>query len=356
MAFRTAPGYNNLPNGQWSATIFAKEAQKAFRQETVIAGITSNDYINLAGKDGDTVKIILEPDIHVDRYARGGGIKVEDLVDSSFELVMDRANYFAFTVDDLETAFTYMDWEGMATERAGYVLTQTHDKELLADMVGFSYDLKTGDYALKTAPFNGTKAVATAGNDELLASMKLNKGSFGSITTAGAGDHSVPVGIVRQGTAQPTGYVSPTQVVARMSRLLSQQNVPREGRFLVMDPAMMEILEQEDSRFHQAEWGESGSLRNGLRLKNWLGFEVYVSNNLPQVGTGSDFAGTANQKDNYGIIVAGAKNAYAAADNLKKTEKTRIEDGFGDLIKGLHVYGGKLLRPEAIVTVPWNFA
>ena len=73
---------------------------------------------------------------------------------------------------------------------------------------------------------NGSKAVSTAGSDELLTSMKLRKDSFGNITTGSAGDHSIPLAARLPGaTALPTATASPLMVIARMSRLLDQQNV-----------------------------------------------------------------------------------------------------------------------------------
>ena len=86
-----------------------------------------------------------------------------------------------------------------------------------------------------------------------------------NITTASAGDHSIPVAARLPGaTALPTATVSPAMVVARMGRLLDQQQVDKDGRWLVVDPVFMEILVDEDSSLFNADFGESGGLRNGL--------------------------------------------------------------------------------------------
>jgi hypothetical protein len=81
-----------------------------------------------------------------------------------------------------------------------------------------------------------------------------------------------------------------------------------------------------------------------------------VSNNLPAIGTGPGTAGTANQNDNYGIIVAGHESAVATAETITKTETYRDPDSFADIVRGMHVYGRKLLRPEAIVRAKYNVA
>jgi hypothetical protein len=203
---------------------------------------------------------------------------------------------------------------------------------------------------------NGTKAVATAGSDELLSTMKLIKGSFANITTSSAGDHSIPVTPRLPGaTALPTDRVSPLMLVARMGRLLDSQNVDTNGRWLVLDPIFIEMLKDEDSRMLNADFGGSG-LQNGLVINNLHGFKVYASNNLPKVGTGAGTAGTTNQNTNYGVIVAGHDSAVASAEQINKTETYRDPDSFADIVRGMHLYGRKILRPEALVTAKYNVA
>ena len=117
-----------------------------------------------------------------------------------------------------------------------------------------------------------------------------------------------------------------------MARLLDQQQVDTAGRWLVVDPVFMEILRDEDSRFMNADFGESGGLRNGLTVKNFHGFRLYSSSNLPKVGTGPGTSGTANQNANYGILVAGHDSAVATAEQINKTETYRDTDSFADMV------------------------
>jgi hypothetical protein len=139
-----------------------------------------------------------------------------------------------------------------------------------------------------------------------------------------------------------------------MSRLLDQQNVDTQGRWLVVDPVFMEVLKDEDSRLLQADWGGSG-LQNGLALPNLHGFRVYVSNNLPSIGTGSATTGGMNAS-NFGVIVAGHDSAVATAEQINKTETYRDPDSFADIVRGMHLYGRKILRPEALVNAIYNLA
>jgi hypothetical protein len=357
MAFATAGGYGNLPNGNFSSVIYSKKVQLAFRKSTVVGDISNSDYFGEIASQGDTVRIIKEPEITVSEYKRGSQIQAQDLDDEDFSLVIDKANSFAFKIDDLEEAHSHVNFMDLATNRAAYRLADQHDQEALGYLSGYKQSSLHSNADTVHDVVNGTKAVATAGSDELLTSMKIIKGSFGNITTASAGNHSIPVAARLPGaTALPTAYVSPVMLINRMGRLLDQQRVDKAGRWLVIDPVMMEVLQDEDSRFLNADFGDSGALRNGLVLNNWNGFRVYVSNNLPVVGGGAATTGTANQNTDYGVIVAGHDSAVATAEQINKTETYRDPDSFADICRGLHLYGRKILRPEAITTAKYNLA
>ena len=357
MAFQSAAGWGNLPNGNFSSVIYSKKVQLALRKSTVVGDITNSDYFGEIAAQGDTVRIIKEPEISVSSYARGTQITAQDLDDEDFSLVIDKSNYFAFKVDDIEEAHSHVNFMDLATNRAAYRLADQYDQEVLGYLSGYKQPALLANADTVNDQTNGTKAVDTAGADELLASMKLKKGDFGNITTASAGDHSIPVAARLPGaTALPTAYVSPVMLINRMGRLLDQQNVDKADRWVVIDPIMMEILMDEDSRFLNADFGDSGALRNGLALSNWNGFRVYVSNNLPKVGGGAGTTGTANQNTAFGVVVAGHGSAVATAEQINKTETYRDPDSFADIVRGMHLYGRKILRPEALVTAKYNLA
>jgi len=357
MAFQSTAGYGNLPNGNFSSVIYSKKVQLALRKSTVVGDITNSDYFGEISAQGDTVRIIKEPEISVSTYERGTQVQAQDLDDEDFSLVIDKSNYFAFKVDDIEEAHSHVNFMDLATNRAAYRLADQHDQEVLGYLSGYKQSALHGAADAVNDQVNGTKAIDTAGSDELLSSMKLIKGSFGNITTASAGNHSIPVAARLPGaTALPTAYVSPVMLINRMGRLLDQQNVDKGGRWIVIDPVMMEVLQDEDSRFLNADFGDSGGLRNGLVINNWNGFRVYVSNNLPQVGGGSATTGTANQNTDYGVIVAGHDSAVATAEQINKTETYRDPDSFADIVRGMHLYGRKILRSEAITTAKYNLA
>jgi hypothetical protein len=140
-----------------------------------------------------------------------------------------------------------------------------------------------------------------------------------------------------------------------MGRLLDQQQVDTQGRWLVVDPVFVELLKDEDSRLLNGDFGGSG-LQNGLILNNLHGFRVFVSSNLPKVGTGAGTSGASAQATNYGVIVGGHDSAVASAQQITKTESYRDPDSFADIVRGMHLYGRKILRPEGIVVARYNAA
>ena len=352
MAFNTAPGYGNLPNGNFSPIIYSKQVQLAFRKSSVVEDVTNNDYFGEIAQMGDTVKIIKEPEISVQSYTRGAQITAQDLDDEDFSLIIDKSNYFAFKIDDIEEAHSHVNFMQMATDRAAYRLRDQYDQEVLAYLSGYTQSsLHTAGDTVNTT-VNGTKAITTADSDELLASMKLDSVDFG-VTGNGAGKAVDIIPRLPGASAIDAASVSPLQAIARMSRLLDQQFVDSQGRWLVIDPVFMEALKDEDSRLLNSDFGGSG-LQNGLVINNLHGFRVYVSNNLPTVGTGPAVASTTPQATNYGVIVAGHDSAVATAQQINKTETYRDPDSFADIVRGMHLYGRKILRPESIVTLRYQ--
>ena len=81
-----------------------------------------------------------------------------------------------------------------------------------------------------------------------------------------------------------------------------------------------------------------------------------ISSNLPSVGTGPATSGSANQNSNYGVITGGHSSAVATASQINKVESYRDPDSFADIVRGMQMYGRKILRPEGIVTAKYNAA
>ena len=349
MAFKTAAGYGNLPNGNFSPVIYSKKVQSAFRKTSIVEDITNSDYFGEIANFGDTVRIIKEPEITVQEYARGTQVTPQDLNDEDFTLVVDKANYFAFKIDDIEEAHSHVNFESMASDRAGYRLKDQFDQEVLGYLSGFKQTALNSVASTANDVKSGTDPISTAGSDGLLASMELTHGDFASGGTAA---NSVAIS-----TSNASATATPLTILNRMARLLDQQNVDTDGRWVVVDPVFAEQLNDENSKLLNNDFsaGNTDILRNGRVISGLVrGFRVYMSNNLPTIGTGPSTIDTAGSQSNFGVIVAGHDSAVATASQVEKVETYRDNDSFADIVRGMHLYGRKILRPEALVRAKYN--
>jgi hypothetical protein len=340
-------------SGNFSPIMYSKQAQIALRKAAVTNAITNNSYFGEIANQGDVVRIQKEPDVTVNALQRHTAISVQKLADEDFSLTIDKANYFAFKMDDIEEQFSHVDFVSLAADRAAYKMADSLDTDVLSYMSGYT------TAGAKITAVSGTAQHPTSGNltGEFLTANHLKKGDFSSITTTSAGDHSIPLATRLPGlTSIPTATVTPLTVIARMARKMDTANVDSRDRWLVIDPIMVELLKDEDSRLVNADFGGNGELMNGLVANNIHGFKVYVSNSLPSKGTGAGTAGTANQDANFGVILAGQMEAVASAEQINKVENYRDPDSFADIVRGMHLYGRKILRPEALVSAKYNVA
>lgn len=341
-------------DGNFSPIIYSKQAQIALRKTAITNAITNNSYFGEIANQGDTVRIQKEPDVTVNALQRHTAISVEKLDDSDFSLTIDKANYFAFKMDDIEEQFSNVDFTSLAADRAAYKMADSMDADVLSYLSGHT----TAGAFITTTSGDAQHETAGSLTGELFTANHLDATDFSSLTisgTATAGD-SVPLAPRLPGaTAVSATTVSPLTVVARMARKMDTANVDSRGRWICVDPVFVEMLKDEDSRVLNADFGGSG-LMNGLVLNNLHGFRVYVSNNLPAKGTGAGTSGTTAQDANYGVVVAGQDDAVASAEQINKVENYRDPDSFADIVRGMHLYGRKILRPEALLTVRYNAA
>lgn len=347
MAFQSATGYQNLPNGKFSPVIYSQKVQKQFRKTSVVEDITNSDYFGEISNYGDSVQIIKEPEIAISKYARGTQMTSQDLQDEDFTLIVDRANAFQFQIDDIEKKQSHVNWLDLATDRAAYRLAQEYDADVLGYLTGFERLTFDGAWQARTTAV-GTKSESGADADELFGIHKLARNAF---VSGGSASDSLAVGTAG------TYDVTPLQVLNRMNRLLDQQNVPKEGRWIVVDPVFMEILMDENSKFMNQFYQDSEQLSNGKLSANAVyGFRIYLSNNLPYIGSGPAVLDNNGSATDYGLIVAGHDSAVATAEQINKTETFRSPFGFSDIVRGMHMYGRKILKPQGLVRAAYNKA
>ena len=292
MAFQSVSGNNNLPNGNFSPIIYSQKVQKFFRTASVVEDITNTDYAGEIENFGDTVNIIKEPTITVSSYTRGGQINIQNLADDQLQLTVDQANAFAFKVDDIEERQSHINFEALATSSGAYALKDSYDENVIAAM------------------FSG--AGTTVGSD-------------GSGTDTGFG----------------TSETDPTDILANAAKRLHGADVPTDNRWFLGTPEFYEQLGQASAKLMDASvTGDATSpLRNGNVMDGLVnGFRLYMTNNF-----------AASSTSNYFKVMFGHMSSTATANQIAKTEVVRDPDSFADIVRGLHIFGRKVLRTEALI-------
>jgi hypothetical protein len=141
------------------------------------------------------------------------------------------------------------------------------------------------------------------------------------------------LGTVSVPTGTPTAFYD--SILVPLGVKLDEANVPTEGRYVVIPP-WLHGRAQRDDRFVRVDASGSGeTLRNGI-VGRAAGFDILKSNNTPTPSGGQN------------IVQAGVSLAISFAEQINKTEAYRPEAGFGDAVKGLTLYGAKLVRPDCI--------
>jgi hypothetical protein len=268
--------------------IWSAALLKALRDRLTYAqaGIINRNYEGEIARAGDTVHITNFVDPAVRDYTKNGTITWDLLTDATQALVVDQADYFAFKVDDIDKRQAL----------GGFVEEAT---------VGASYNL-----ASEADDFVAGLMVAGAGTD------------LGSVTVAEAGE----------------AY----ELLVQMRTALTRSNTPDQGRFVSVPPEFYAKLLQDDRFIRADASGTTAGLRNG-QAGSAAGFMVIESNRVPEVSieTGSDTAYS---------LVAGHSMATTYAEQIANTEALRLENTFGDGVRGLHLYGAKVVRPDQLVT------
>ncbi|MEU9606159.1 P22 phage major capsid protein family protein [Streptomyces sp. NPDC048057] len=275
----------------WSARLLV-----ALRKRLVYAGptIVNRDYEGEIAEAGDTVRITSISDPTIGTYVPNATvITPEELTDAQRTLVIDQAKYFAFKVDDIDKRQARGDVMTEAMSRAAYKLADTVDQYVASFYTGVQAGNVVAPVTIDTSTPTSWDAEAAKAYNEILVPLKVQ---------------------------------------------LDEANVRTDGRYVVIPPWLHGVLLR-DPRFVKVnESGTSEGLRNG-QVGRAVGFDILVSNNVP-VPTANNF-----------IVTAGVNSAISFAEQINKTEAYRPESSFSDAVKGLALYGAKLIRPDSMAYV-----
>jgi len=294
MAFPVAAG-GAAYSGNFIPEIWSAKLIENFYDATVLAAISNTDYEGEIKSMGDTVNIRTTPDLTIRSYEKGMTLTVERPDKPKIQLVIDQGEYFAAIEDDVDKVqsdINLMDtWAKDASEKMKIKI----DQNVLVGMLP------------------GVAAV--------------NKGA-----TAGriSGD-------INLGTAVAPLAVDKTNVldlIVDMGTVLDEANAPEAGRFLVVPAKFAGLVKKSDLKDASISGDGTSILRNG-RLGMIDRFTVYVSHNLNVNGGVFD-------------IIGGHKMGLTFASQMTEMESIRAETTFGNIIRGLQVYGYKVTKGEAL--------
>jgi len=297
MAYATSPG-SPAYTGNFIPEIWSGKLIENFYDATVLAAISNTDYEGEIRNMGDTVNIRTTPEITIQTYVKGQTLSVENPDKAKLQLVIDKGEYFACVEDDVDQVQTDMNLMDMWSKDASERMKIKIDQRVLADVL------------------TGVSA--------------SNKGQ-----TAGAISGDIDLGVAGTPEALTTSNV--IGKIVDMGTVLDEANCPEGNRFLVIPAKMAGLIKQSDLKDASITGDGNTPLRNG-RLGMIDRFTVYVSHNL--VKSGSEFS-----------VLGGHSMGLTFASQMTNMETIRSETTFGNIIRGLQVYGYKVVKPEALATM-----
>lgn len=267
--------------------VWAATLLEALKKALVYGMVVNRDYEGEISESGDTVNINSISRPTISTYTPNStSIVPEKLTAAQRKLIVDQAKYFAFEIDDVDARQARGDMMPAAMRESAFGLGDVADQFLAGLYTGVQAANALGTVAVPAA-------TPTAAYDSVLVPLKVK---------------------------------------------LDEANVPDESRWCVIPPWFHGRLLRDD-RFIRAD-ASGDSVAAAIRgfIGEAAGFALFKSNNTPFPG-GDD-----------NIVIAGYRGAISYAEQIKKVEAYRPEDSFADAVKGLHLYGAKLVRPDGIAT------
>lgn len=288
----------------WSGKLIEK-----FYASTVLSVISNTDYEGEIRNQGDRVKIRTKPTITIRDYRADGTLTLERPEGSSITLYIGNGKYFNTILDDVMDIQSDLDALSMWSDDAAQQLKIQVDTDVLGGILGQANTKNRG---------------TTAG--QITSSINLGVTSTGPLAV-----------VPRSPTA---GQVEILDVILRMGQVLDEQNIPEEGRWLIMPVWAVNQLKMSDLRQAYITGDSVSPLRNG-RVGMIDRFTIYSSNLLP-AGTAGGLA-----SGEY-VFYAGHAHGLTFASQVSKVETLRSELTFGTILRGLQVYGYQVVDNKAI--------
>jgi hypothetical protein len=289
----------------WSTKLIEK-----FYASTVLAAISNTDYEGEIKSKGDTVVIRTKPSITIKDYRADGLLEIERPSSNIVELKIDKGKYFNLILDDVYEVQSDLNMMNMWSDDAAQQFKIVVDREILLGLLGQAH-----------AKNRGQTAGLISGNVQL-------------------GVTGTPIQIVARNPAGTAGKVEIVDLLVRLGQVLDEQNIPENGRWIVVPAWVSSQIKMSELRDASLTGDGTSILRNG-RLGMIDRFTIYVSNLLPSGVAAGLAAGEW-------VIYAGTQHGLTFASQINNVETLRSEMTFGQLLRGLQIYGYKVLDGTAL--------
>lgn len=301
MGYPIASGSPGM-SGTYIPEIWSGKTLVKFYNNTVFGSIANSDYEGEIKNMGDTVNIRVTPDIAVSEYIIDQGIKYTKPETTKVTLNIDKGFYYGFPCNDVEKKQADINYVEDWTKDAGQQLGIRTDKLILGDIY----------------------ADADADNVGL---------------TAGKISSSYNMGVT--GTPREVTKVNILDILVDAATVLDEQDgIPDDNRWAVLPASFCGLIKKSDLQ----DASFSGDARSSLKGNGKIGMiselMIHKSNNLTTVTDGSNIA--------YHCLV-GHKSALTFAAQLTENEIIDNPDDFGQLQRGLEVFGYEVLKPTSLV-------
>jgi hypothetical protein len=306
--FPVSPGRPDY-SGNFIPELWSSKLIVNFYDATVLAAISNTDYEGEIKQYGDTVNIRTTPEITIRDYVKGQTLTVENPDKPKIQLLIDKGEYFACVEDDVDRVqsdIKLMDtWTKDASERMKIKIDQRVLTDLLPDI---------------SAENKGANAGRITANFDL-------------------GTTASPLTVTSTGASSTTAVID---LLVDLGTVLDEANAPEQNRFVVIPAKMAGLIKKSELKDASLAGDGTSIVRNG-RLGMIDRFTVYTSHNLYRD------AGKFS-------VIAGHKMGFTFASQMTNMETLRSESTFGNIVRGLQVYGYKVVKPEALATAVISFA
>lgn len=299
---------NTLQATGYIPEIWSGKLVEKFYASTVLSAISNTDYEGEIKNQGDRVKIRTKPTITINDYLADGALALQRPSGNNVELNIDQGKYFNTILDDVMEIQSDLNLLSIWSDDAAQQLKIVVDTAVLKGILGQADAANRG---------------LTAGK----ISGDINLGVTGT-----------PLTLVARSPA--VGEVEVLDLLLRLGQALDEQNIPEEGRWAVIPAWMASMLKFSDLRQAYLTGDSVSVMRNG-RLGMIDRFTLYTSNLLPNGVAGGLAAGEY-------AVYAGHSHGLTFASQMTKMETLRSEMTFGTIMRGLQVYGYKVVDGIAI--------